>query len=232
MVTPSDVEKAYRAREANDKIIKSGLQPGEMLAGQDAEVQGQVTDVRYKDLIPMWNTKTGIVSYTHPYMMDAQLKKRHPDGTAAFTFADPGLYKPPEGGHYCYLHPEAEGSDKLFAMGYEPCFKEHIPSQRALEMHMRKHSQAWEAVQVEATRERDEETRLFQRSQVEVMRQLLNGGSIDVSKVESAERDTKEEAPLFTSQCEQCVYVAESSSYLGAHNKLAGHMKKNHPQKR
>lgn len=229
MVTPADIEKAYRAREEASRTLKGGLQPGELLRGDNGEVQGQVTDVRYTGLIPMWHTQTGVLSYTLPYMMYEQMKKRLPGGGGpAFTFSDPGIYKPPSGGLQCFLHPDHPDAESLFEMGYEPCMKEHIPSQRALEMHMRKHSQAWNTILQQQTSARDEESRDWQRSQMDVMQQLLKNanGTIETPAMLQPEP----EAPVFTDVCDQCDYVAEAAGKLAAHNKLAAHRRREHPQ--
>jgi hypothetical protein len=227
MPNPAEIEAAYRAREEADSALKNGMQPGELLRGDDGEVQGQVTDVRYTGMIPMWHTQTGVLSFTLPYMMYEQMKKRLPGGKPAFTFTNPGIWKPPSGGLMCLLHPDHPGAEKLFEMGFEACEKNHIPSQRALEMHMRKHSQAWDTIKQQRDYESRDETREFQKSQVDIMKQLL--ANANGTAVPAEEATPEPEPEKFTEQCDDCAFVAEAGGVLAAHNKMGAHRRKAHP---
>lgn len=189
------LEQAYRAREEANAIIKKGTQVGDSLGG-GGDVAGQVTDVRYPGSIPMWDTETGVMSECLPYMYDNRVRARKPNGLPAFTFTDPGIRKPMVGGFKCYLHPEAEGAEALFEMGFMPCMKAHIPSMSALEAHMRHHSQAWETIKRREEDKRRDEDRQFQRNQALLMQRLLGGDAAPVEPPKAPSPEPADEEVL------------------------------------
>lgn len=213
-------EEAFRARERANEIIKKGTQVGDSLSSPDGSIGGQITDVRYPGAIPMWDMETGVMSECLPYMMGNRLNARKPNGRPAFTFTDPGIRKPLVGGFKCYLHPDVEGSAELFQMGFQPCTKQHIPSTAALELHMRKHSQAWATIKEMRVRKEREEALAYQRTTAELMQSLLG-----------QQPAVKEKQPVasVTEKCdvEGCEFEAQGFR-LAVSNKMKAHKRAAH----
>ena len=174
--------QAVAAQEDAIRAIKSNVSSinvGEQLNSDNPDISGEVTNIRYKDLVSMWHRETGIQSYALPYMVPEFAKQRLPGGLSTFVFreedlADSVRYKPEIEGHLCYLNPKHPDSARYHAMGYPKCISKPRPSMAVLESHMAKsHKPAWATIQKERDDALVEEDRTFQRKQTEALQALV-----------------------------------------------------------
>lgn len=168
--------------------VSPGMQVGESLSSNGSEISGEVTDIRYKNLVSMWARETGIHSYALPYMVADLAKQRIKPidgitgpltGQSVFVFryedVPLSIRERPEGTKLpCYLNSNHPLAAKWHAMGFVACIKVNIPSQAALESHMaHSHKRAWATIQKdEEDRVRDED-REFSRANTLALQALV-----------------------------------------------------------
>ena len=137
----------------------SFMQEGDIInaPSTEAPLAMRLSELRYKGYVRVWNTKTGDTSLQPWWLLWQTFRKKHPDGSLAFTRTDPKI--PPNHGEdwHCPMNPNAPDDPRFAAvktMGFKECKKQHIPHLDALYQHLRKsHKRAWDAM------ERDEEER-------------------------------------------------------------------------
>lgn len=118
----------------------------------------------------VWNTKTGDRSICNRNMLRKQLKKRHPDGTPAFTTSEPSI-KPYRGTFKCLLHPDGENRAHYDEIGLPVCRKSNITSKHMVERHMQKrHKMEWEVIKAEKAEREKQEDREFQKGILNMMK--------------------------------------------------------------
>lgn len=119
---------------------------------EEAPAPMQVSDLRFKGYVEVWDTRTGIKSLQPWWLLWQTMRKTREDGSLVFSRTDPQI--PPNYGAdlFCPLNPASPDYPKLKGMGFKQCRKQHIPHQDALMRHVQKsHSRAWDAM------ERDQE---------------------------------------------------------------------------
>ena len=145
---------------------------------------------------PIYDTKTGGMSWSMDNMLPHQLKKLHKDGTLRFTVYDPHIAQV-RGQYKCMLHkdgPDREFYDTL----YLPiCNKDNITSPYQVQRHMQKrHKMELASIISEKEKKEKEEDRQLQRDMI----MALTGKATDVVKnTPTAVENTAEEAPVYVS---------------------------------
>lgn len=146
------------------------LQGGEILSSGDGEVSGlmRISDLEFKGYVPVWDTKPdGSGESLQPrYLLWQTMRKRHEDGSQAFTLRNP--HYPPNYGEdlTCPFSKDAPEDQRIDGIGYKSCNngrgKHHIPNQAALESHlMHSHKRGYAAIlRRRAERERQEDREL------------------------------------------------------------------------
>lgn len=147
--------------------MNQDLKPEQVIHRGDDEVPAALIakTLNSAGYVRLYNTKTGEPTLCNRNMLPAQLRKRHDDGTIAFTTRYPG-FKPVRGSMKCLLHPDVR-SPEHDAMGLPTCSKSDITSSFQVKLHMQhRHKSAWSAL---------EEERLAneRKEQMELQRQLL-----------------------------------------------------------
>jgi hypothetical protein len=162
-----------------DKVGESApgtyLQEGEVLSrGEDGAAPTRVASLRFKGYEKVWNTKTGDLSLQPWWLLWQTMRKRHEDGTLAFTRTDPKI-KPDYGADLtCPLNPAAPPDQNFSGKGFKPCKKQHIPHWDALQRHIKKsHGRAWDAMERERLDRERAEDRALQREAIETQRQYM-----------------------------------------------------------
>ena len=235
--------------------VSPGMQVGESLSSNDSEISGEVTDIRYRNLVSMWARETGIHSYALPYMVGDLAKQRIKTGPLTgqsvfvFRYEDVPLSirERPEGTKLpCYLNSNHPLAAKWHAMGFVACIKQNIPSQAALESHMaHSHKRAWATIQKdEEDRVRDED-REFSRANTLALQALVERltsgqqltpaetvGSVGqeaIRQVVSEASDEPTPAASYAASCETCGLEVTGKSKAGALASLRAHEKREHP---
>ena len=165
------IEQVQSAKAAPEPGMK-GLKDDIRSSGKDIPIEAGI-DTRPKikwlssaGYVYVWDNQTGERSTINRNMLEAQLKKRRPDGSRIFTTIDPKI--PVVRGNYkCMLHAKHEDRKKWEHIVFIYCKKDNLRNPYEVRRHMEKrHPQEWKAIQEEITRKEKEEEREFRRSLV------------------------------------------------------------------
>ena len=122
--------------------VDEGMSVGENLQSSNQEISGEVTDIRYRNQISIWNKETGLHSFALPYMASDLANQRIQTGPyageSAWAFRKSDIpaevrNRASQPKMMCYLHVEHPGSARYLGMGFASCTADGIPSQAALE---------------------------------------------------------------------------------------------------
>ena len=225
--------------------VDDGMAVGENLQSSNQEISGEVTDIRYRNTISIWNKETGLHSFALPYMAsdlaNQRIKTGPYAGESVWAFRKSDIpaevrNRPSQPKMMCYLHVEHPDSARYLGMGFASCTADGIPSQAALESHMaHSHKRAWESIRKdEADKLRDEE-RALNRENLEALRALARqavGVSPSPSPAPSpvAEPQVVEAAEeSYYLTCSTCNQDFSGKSRAGASASLRAHEKREHP---
>lgn len=124
-----------------------------------------------RQLVPLYDIKTGVKSMVLPYMVPGALAMKDRDGNRRFTATQ--TVEPEEGTYVCLLNKAAKDHDDAVEAGvsHVECMRTNLRSGFDLRNHMQYvHPKEWEAITAFRA-ERDAETqREFQRLQMEALR--------------------------------------------------------------
>lgn len=113
----------------------------------------------------VFDTATGLPSRININMLPAQLKKRHEDGSLAFSTVKPPGVTPFTGTVTCLLHESRPERAAYKAMGLPACPKANMPSEYEAELHVRsKHKRAWAVIEKGRQDKRRDEDRDLQHA--------------------------------------------------------------------
>ena len=236
--------------------VSPGMQVGESLPSTNIEITGEVTDIRHKNLVSMWNRETGTHSYALPYMVPDLAKQRLKtgpySGQSAFVFRYDdiplSIRERPVGVKMpCFLNPSHPLSAKWYAMGYTSCEKVNIPSQAALESHMsHTHKKAWATIQKDDFDRLRDEDREFARANTIALQALVEklsqGQTVPITEATSSVGqeailrtvETIEEVPVlpedapYSVSCPTCSEGFTGKSMAGALASLRAHERREH----
>lgn len=176
-------DQAEAVRLASNVDSKDALYVGEQLTGTNTEISAEVTDIRFKNTVSVWNRETGTHSYATPNLIPDMTRQRIPRGKYAGQaqwamrredIPAEVLNRPVPPKMPCYLnetHPDAE---RYYGMGYAACEAKNIPSIAALKLHMAKsHKNAWKTILEENADADRKEDRDAARATKEAMETLV-----------------------------------------------------------
>lgn len=222
--------------------VESGIKIGESLNSSNSEISGEITDIRYRNQISIWNRATGVHSYALPYMAGDLAKQRILEGPyagqSAFVFRHSDipaeiLNRPESIKMKCYLHIEHPDSSRYLSMGFASCKANGIPSQAALESHMtHSHKRAWETIQRDAIDKERAEEREINRENLEALRalarQAVSQQVVTPAPVSETVVDTTEQGDYHVT-CSTCNQDFSGKTMPGAIVSLRAHEKREHP---
>ena len=189
-------EKAAEPGTLNIKqVISNGL---------DDQLPAVITKIESAGYVVVYNTKTCEPSLVNRNMLTTQLKKRHKDGTLAFTTIKPSK-KPFRGTLTCMLHPDSPNRPHYNNLGFAVCRKSNLTSPHQVERHMmHRHPQEWATIEKERIQKEKQEDRDFQRSLMENLKgkpeiQPANPESLAASDSTSNKPPAPEEPELYVS---------------------------------
>lgn len=143
----------------------------------DADVDGALAESKLvstaEDRAVIYHIETGEPREILVNMLAKTLRKRK-DGKPVFSVT-PVAKKPFEGSTPCWLHPDHPDREEFDAMGLRDkvCMSGKLASEYDAGEHMRKrHRSEYRLITEMRAAQRDEETRDFQRQQMELLRQL------------------------------------------------------------
>lgn len=180
----------------------------------DAEVDGTLTEAKLvstaEDRTIIYHIETGEPREILVNMLAKTLRKRK-DGKPVFSIT-PVAKQPFVGSTLCWLHPDHPNREEYDRMGLRDrtCMSGKIPSEYDAGEHMRKrHRAEYRLITETQASQRDEETRDFQRQQMELLRQLAEkavGGGVAASGPD-----------IFWCKAEGCGRFFDSSAGLSMH---------------
>jgi len=149
-----------------EKAEEPGLPPGTVVhrGNNDVPTPGIIGHVSSAGYVWVYDTKTGAPSKINMNMLHMQLKKRHEDGSLAFTVHKPA-FDPPRGECKCMLHPDNEERSYYDSLGLPVCQSAHLRNPYEVQQHMKKrHPKEWATLEsIKRERERQED-RDFQKA--------------------------------------------------------------------
>ncbi len=157
---------------------KSAPEPGDFMAnrvvsrgGENEEQPAQIIaeNLTSAGHVYVYDTKTGERSTINRNMLEFQFKKRHPDGTRAFTLTQPNV-SPARGSHLCMLHADGPNRRGYDRMGFKVCPKANLMTEFDVEQHMKaRHKKEWASIQADTLRREKDEEKSFQRQMMKAL---------------------------------------------------------------
>ena len=161
-----------RIEPDKEELVHEGSEdlPIERMTAKKIGVDGHVL---------VYDTKTNEPSKCNYNMLRAQLKKKHADGSSAFTTIKPK--EPPKRGNWkCLLHAENQDRPYYDGLGLPICMKSNLTNEYMVTRHMQKrHRDEWAAIDAMAKKKEKDEDRAFQRA-------LMGGKAIEQPEALSA----------------------------------------------
>lgn len=169
-IAPSNklIEELLRDAELAEE--PGGFHENDVIHRPDGELPApMVTAVmRSAGHVYIYDTETRERSITNRNMLQAQLEKKRPDGSSAFTTVAP-LQPPARGTFKCLLHKDQPERAHYDTLGLPTCPKANIPSLYMVGQHMaHRHSTANATIESEREAREKAEDREFQRSLVRI----------------------------------------------------------------
>ncbi len=177
------VAEQSEAVRMSSNVEADGLRVGENLPDGLDGTDSEVTDIRYKDLVSMWNRETGTHSYALPYMVPDLAKQRVKagpyKGSQQFAFQKSALPyavlnqevapKLP-----CYLNETHPSSAYYYSLGFRSCIAKGLSSRTAVDTHMAKsHKRAWAIIQRDQEDARRDRTEANAQANTEALQALV-----------------------------------------------------------
>ena len=213
-----------------------GMQVGENLQSSNEDISGEITDIRYRNNISIWNRESGVHSYALPYMAADLAKQRIKTGPyagqSAFVFRKSDIpaevmNRPQSPKMPCYLHAEHPTSSRWLSMGFASCTTKNIPSQAALESHMwHSHKRAWETIQKDEADKQLNDERALARENLAALQALVQQAATTVTPAPSPVETTEQED--YHLVCDICNEDFSGKSRAGASASLRAHEKREH----
>lgn len=175
-------ERTQEDRESEsviDQMLRAGNapEPGDFMAnrvvarGGDEEQPAQIIaeNLTSAGHVYVYDTKTGDRSTISRNMLELQFRKRHPDGTRAFTLTQPSVI-PARGTHLCLLHTDGPNRREYDRFGFKTCPKANLMTEFDVEQHMKaRHKKEWASIQSERSRLEKDEEKAFQRQMMKAL---------------------------------------------------------------
>jgi len=144
----------------------------------DAEVDSSVAEAKLvstsEDRTIIYHIKTGEPWEILVNMLAKTLRKRE-DGMPVFSVTPPVGVTPFRGKTLCWLHPNHPDRDEFNSIGLvgKTCPADHIASEYEAGQHMRhRHRREYQVITEHRAAQRDEENRMVQRQQMELLQRL------------------------------------------------------------
>lgn len=134
-------------------------------------IRGKVSSAGY---VKIYNTRTGDVSLTNRNMLNAQLRKRFPDGDKERVYTTrPMALKRAKGAYLCMLHKDSPNRDLYERLGLPDCRKSNLTSPFQVARHMQKrHPMEWQAIETERLSAEKQQELDWRESQTQMMKQM------------------------------------------------------------
>lgn len=121
-----------------------------------------ISQLQSAGYVYVYDTKTGERSLVNRNMLPSQLKKKHEDGSYAFTTVKPAIV-PRRGTLKCSLHPDDPNFKRYLELGFPTCKKANLTNPFQVKRHMQKRHpleyQSLEDERLEKERQDDRELR-------------------------------------------------------------------------
>lgn len=167
-------EEVYEASLEAERAPEPGsFSPASIIHSADSDIPTALvaTALDSAGWIYVYDTANGDRSVINRNMLPVQLRKRHTDGSRAFTTRKPA-FEPKRGTIKCLLHtdnPRRSGFDDL---GFPVCPKSNLMSPFQLQRHMKaRHPTEWATLQEETQRLQVEEERAYRKSIADLIQQ-------------------------------------------------------------
>ena len=181
------MEKEEQIRNA-EEVAESQIT---LEGDKNADIEGQVAEVKSAGYVKMYDTKTGELSLCNRNVLRHHLEKKRSDGSFVFTTVKP-KFAPKRGKLKCMLHTDSPDRETYNLMGLPVCIKSNLTSPYQVIRHMQKrHKVEYATIKEEEARLERERVRVERKQDREIQEAILKAAS------------GSGEAPLYVSEKEK-----------------------------